>query len=213
MTTRAFKHILFLVLASCSLPGNADSVVTDMLQNPGIRWQTQTPDRWTLEHGAISGSTKVFDGAKEDPESSTFLVSNQTFGGDLHVDIDVSFSQGRYVGVYLDFGQESQSGIWMATGHALAASSASNEVERGYIKTVDNGFWVVRANGELQIDGEEKVHLGFARRGDQYSLYRNSRLIATYFKAGGYPAGPLQIRLTNAAATISRFVVRSEWVE
>ena len=213
MTTGSFKHISFLILVLVASQGIASDLVTDMLQDTREQWHSPTPERWSLAPGLITGSTALFDGAKQDPEASVFLVSKRAFGGDLQVDIDVSFEKGRYLGVYLNFGPDTQSGIWMGTGHALGKDSAVNEIERGYIKTVENGFWVVRATGELQIDGEETVHLRFARRGDQYSLYRNSQLIATYLKAGGYPAGPLQIRLTNAAATINRFEVKSEWVE
>ena len=54
--------------------------------------------------------------------------------------MDVTFDVGRYLGVYIDFSQDTQTGIWMATGHALAADAADNEVERAYIKTVENSL-------------------------------------------------------------------------
>ena len=187
--------------------------MTDLLSDPADQWVTQTPARWQLAPGRIQGSTPVLDGAKQDPAASIFLVSKQVFGGDLQLDIDVSFAAGRYLGVYLDFGQATQSGMWMGTGHALPADSPPNGIERGYIKTVDNSVWIVRATGELLLEADEVLQLRFERSGDQYSMYRDGLLVATYRKVGGYPAGPLQIRLTNAAAVIHRFEVRSEWIE
>ncbi|MFT5500671.1 MAG: hypothetical protein ACI88G_000804, partial [Woeseiaceae bacterium] len=172
---------------------------------------TSDPALWSLADGSVSGHSKLFDGDKTDPAASTFLVSNKVFGGDIAVTMNVSFQKGRYIGVYLDFGQESQSGIWMATGHALPADAADNEIERGYVKTVENGFWIVRASGELVINGDEIVHLRFDRRDDDYSLYQDDRLIATYRKPGGYPAGRLQIRLTNASVRIHELRVESDW--
>ncbi|MDH4073059.1 MAG: hypothetical protein OEV41_08145, partial [Gammaproteobacteria bacterium] len=102
-----------------------------------------------------------------------------------------------------------QSGMWLATGHALPADALDNEVERGYVKTVDNGVWIVRATGELVIERGKQVRLGFSRRGDDYSLWNDGKLIAVYRKDGGYPAGPLQIRLTNAAVRIHGLQVRT----
>ena len=37
--------------------------------------------------------------------------------------------------------------------------------------------------------------------------------IVTYHKAGGCPAGPLQIRLTNSSARIHRLSVESDWIQ
>lgn len=210
---QTFKHICGLALILTAFTLRAEPVTTNLLLDPQEQWQTADRDQWLLEPGRIRGKTRVLDGAKTDPEASTFLVSNQVFGGDISVSLEVSFDAGRYLGIYLDFGQESQSGIWMATGHALAQDAPANEVERAYIKTVENGFWIVRANGELVIAGGERIALQFVRSGDDYSLFHDSRLIATYRKASGYPPGPLQLRLTNAEATIHRLEVESAWIK
>jgi hypothetical protein len=98
----------------------------------------------------------------------------------------------------------------MGTGHALPVDAPTNEIERGYIKTVENGFWVVRATGELVIGDSGRVRLRFERTGDNYSLWREGRMIATYHKPGGYPAGPLQIRLTNARASFHTLAISAE---
>jgi hypothetical protein len=135
-------------------------------------------------------------------------VSQETFGGDFIVNMELSFDRGRYLGVYLDFGQESQSGMWLATGHPLPPDGPDNEVERAYVKTVENGFWIVRATGELVIEQGRRLKLGFSRRGDAYSLWNDGKLIAVYRKPGGYPPGPLQLRLTNAAVRINALTVR-----
>lgn len=159
---------------------------------------------WVFDSGEIAGTSGVMDGAITDPAASTFLVSREQFGGDITVTMDVTFETGRYLGVYLDFDPATQTGIWMATGHALAVDAAANEVERAYIKTVEDSFWTVRATGELIITPGLRLRLRFVRKGDAYSIWNDGRLIATYHKAGGYPAGPLQLRLTNASARIHR---------
>jgi hypothetical protein len=205
-----FKHIFCLAILLVPVFASAERLTTDLLDNAAEDWQTPDLENWHWTHGVLVGSSKILDGAKTDPEASTFLVSKRVFGGNVSVALDVSFQAGRYLGVYLDFDQASQTGIWMATGHALDDDAPDNEVERGYIKTVENGFWVVRANGELVVDGDEVVRLRFARQGDDYSLYQDGRLIATYHKPGGYPAGPVQIRLTNAQASILRLEVESD---
>ena len=57
------------------------------------------------------------------------------------------------------------------------------------------------------------MRLRFQRLNDDYSLYQDDRLIATYRKPGGYSAGPLQIRLTNAQVRIHRREVASDWIK
>lgn len=207
-----FKHISATALLLLCSAAQADRVITDLLQDAADIWSTSTPSQWQFVDGNIVGASRVFDGDKTDPAASTFLVSKQTFGGNIDVSVELSFEVGRYLGLYLDFDQQSQSGIWMATGHALAADAANNEVERGYVKTVDNGFWIVRATGELVIAGNEVVRLRFSRHGPDYSLFQDDRLIATYRKAGGYEAGPIQLRLTNSRARIRHIQVQSDWV-
>jgi len=181
----------------------------DLLADGAKLWQPFDQSRWRFVGGELHGSTAKLDGDKTDPEASTFLVSNRTFSGDYIVSVDLTFNEGRYLGVYLDFGQESQTGIWMATGHALAADAADNEVERGYIKTVEDGFWIVRATGELVINKGRRVKLGFSSVGDAYSLWNDGKLIAVYRREGGYPAGPLQLRLTNSSVRIHKLQVRT----
>lgn len=173
-------------------------------------WREFDDRRWRFADGELVGDTTVYDGAITDPAASIFLVSQEVFAGDVVVSMDITFEVGRYVGVYLDFDQHSQSGIWMATGHALSNEEKARHVESGYIKTVENGHWVVRTSGELVVENGRTVGLQFARKADDYSLWRNGRLVATYHKAGGYPAGPLQLRLTNARARISRLQVLTD---
>jgi len=203
---RTFKHILAVALL---WPLAASGQAVDLLAAGEDAWQSFDRDRWQFTDGELRGRTAVLDGDKTDPAASTFLVSRRKFSGDYIVSLDVTFDEGRYLGVYLDFGQDTQSGMWLATGHALPPDAPDNEVERGYIKTVDKGAWVVRATGELVIEKGKPVRLGFSRHGDDYSLWNDGRLIAVYRKEGGYPAGPLQIRLTNAAVRIHGLRVRT----
>jgi len=211
-----FKHIsksgILLAIVLAGAPAITHGSVTDLLA-PGKDAWIAPDSTWSFANDEIKGATRIFDGAKTDPAASTFLVSEESFGGDIVVSMDVTFDEGRYLGVYLDFGQESQTGIWMATGHALAADAADNEVERAYIKTVEDSFWIVRATGELLVIPGTMLHLRFVRNGDVYSIWKDETLVVTYHKAGGYPAGPLQIRLTNASARIHRLEVESDWVD
>jgi len=213
---RTFKHIIgfaWLVLAVlvCRQAGAAESAI-DLLRGGEGNWLPSTT-HWTFGKAEIAGATSILDGAITDPLASAFLVSRQTFGGDIVVTLDITYDAGRYLGVYLDFDQNTQSGIWMATGHPLAADAAGNEVERAYIKTVEESFWIVRATGELVVEPGSPLRLRFVRKGDVYSIYNDDRLVVTYFKAGGYPAGPLQLRLTNARVRIHGLRIQSEWAE
>lgn len=208
---RLLAGLIVVGLSSSALAQERESLVDAGAES----WRSPDLSRWSFVDGEIRGSTPVLDGPKTSPESSAFLVSKRTFGGDIVVSIDVTFDRGRYLGVYLDFGQETQSGIWMATGHPLAEDPAERylEVETAYIKTVDASHWIVRARGALVIEPGELVRLQFVKKGDDYSVWHDERLIVTYHKAGGYPPGPLQLRLTNAIARIHRLEVQSDWVE
>ncbi len=61
------------------------------------------------------------------------------------------------------------------------------------------------ANGDYNFTGLPE--------GDDYSVWNDDRLIATYHRPGGYPADPLQLRLVNAKARIHQLRVRSDWVK
>ena len=217
MTSNNRPLVLLLALfAVVAWQGSAPAagIVVDLLEAGADSWQSPDLTRWTFDgKGEILGTTPEQSGAKTSPEASSFLVSRQTFGGDVVVSIDITFDAGRYLGVYVDFAQETQSGIWMATGHPLPKDPEKRhlEVEMAYIKTVEMSDWTVRTQGELKIDPGKLVRLQFIRKGDDYSVWSDGRLIITYHKAGGYPPGPLQLRLTNARARIHRLEVRSDW--
>ena len=201
-----FKHILAIALL---FPALAHGQAIDLLADGADGWEDFDEARWQFVDGELRGSTAIFDGDKTDPEASTFLVSKQSLSDNYVVVIEVTFERGRYLGVYLDFGQASQTGMWLATGHELPDDAPDNEVERGYIKTVEEGIWIVRATGELVIERESRTRLGFSRRGDDYSLWNDGKLIAVYRREGGFPPSPLQIRLTNSAVRIHSLQVRT----
>ena len=207
--TYSFNHRLSLILCVLLAPFAASGQTVDLLAGGADTWVNFEESGWQFENGELRGATAVFDGEKTDPAASTFLVSNRTFEGDYILSMEVTFEQGRYLGAYLDFDPESESGMWLATGHALAEDAPDNEVERGYVKTIDEGSWVVRATGELSVRQGERVRLGFSSRGDDYTLWNDGRLIATYRKDGGYSDGRIQLRLTNAAVRIHRLEVRT----
>jgi len=211
-----FKHIFkanyLLAIMFPALPAFACDSTVDLIDDGSSNW-LPADSSWVFDNGEIAGASSIMDGAITDPAATAFLISRKTFGGDIVVSMDVTFEAGRYIGVYVDFGQGTQTGIWMATGHALAADAASNEVARAYIKTVEESFWIVRATGELIVEPGSLLRLRFVRTGDVYSMWHDETLIVTYHKAGGYPAGPLQVRLTNASARIHRLEVESDWVD
>ncbi len=213
MTRLSLVLVALVTLGTAQESTGASSPIVDFLHAGADAWRQPDPSCWSFVDGEIRGSTPVLDGAKTSPESSSFLISKRTFGGDLVVSIDVTFEKGRYLGVYLDFGQDTQSGIWMATGHPLPEDPAERhlEVETAYIKTVDASHWIVRTQGELLIEPGELMRLRFIKKGDDYSVWNDGRLIVTYHKEGGYPPGPLQLRLTNARARIHRLEVQSDW--
>ena len=189
-----FKHILAIALL---FPALAHGQAIDLLADGADGWEDFDEARWQFVDGELRGSTAIFDGDKTDPEASTFLVSKQSLSDNYVVVIEVTFERGRYLGVYLDFGQASQTGMWLATGHELPDDAPDNEVERGYIKTVEEGIWIVRATGELVIERESR------------SLWNDGKLIAVYRREGGFPPSPLQIRLTNSAVRIHSLQVRT----
>ena len=213
---RTFKHIFktsyFLAAILAALPAFAADSTVDLMDGASSNWLPADAS-WVFENGEIAGASSIMDGAITDPAATAFLVSRKIFGGDVVVSMDVTFEAGRYIGVYIDFDQDTQTGIWMATGHALGPNAADNEVERAYIKTVENSFWIVRATGQLVVGSGEMLRLRFVRKGDDYSIWSDEMLIVTYHKAGGYPAGPLQIRLTNASARIHRLEVESDCID
>lgn len=194
------------------MQAGAGGATVNLLQGGEKNW-LPADGNWTISGEKITGSTGIMDGAKTDPAASAFLVSRQAFGGDVTVTMNITFEAGRYLGIYLDFDQETQTGIWMGTGHSLPAEAPDNEVERAYIKTVEESFWIVRATGELVVKRGVPLRLRFVRADDVYSIYNDETLVVTYHKAGGYAPGPLQIRLTNASARIDLLEVSSEWAE
>ena len=201
---------LILVCTPLGVLAESGTHKIDLLKQGNKAWVGIEGSGWNFEDGQLAGETKIFDGAKTDPASSIFLVSKKRFGGDVSVSMDITFDVGRYIGVYVSFDQATQSGIWMATGHALTEEDTKHHVASGYIKTVEEGHWVVRTTGELGVDTGHKLKLRFSRVGNDYSLWRNNRLVATWHKPGGYPAGQLQLRLTNAKAKISHLDVVAE---
>jgi hypothetical protein len=219
MTSKNWLRLALVALVTVSSAqwiASAAKKVVDLLEAGAESWRTPDASRWSFVDGEILGSTPVLDAAKTSPESSAFLISKHTFRGDVTVSIDVTFEKGRYLGVYLDYGQDTQSGMWMATGHPLPEALSEDpaerylEVETAYIKTVDASHWIVRTRGELVIEPGRLVRLQFVKKGDDYSVWHDGRLIVIYRKPGGYPPGPLQLRLTNARARIHRLEVQSE---
>jgi hypothetical protein len=157
MPLKNLLHVSLLALFVI-VPGQrsapAAGKFVDLLEAGADSWQSPDPSRWTFtEQGELGGATPELNGAKTSPRASAFLLSKQTFGGDIIVAIDITIEPGKL------------------------------------------------------------VRLRFVKKGEDYSLWHDGRLIITYHKAGGYPPGPLQLRLTNARARIHRLEVQSDWSE
>ncbi len=206
--------LTMLVLASAGSADVEQQRTTDLVAAGADAWRSPDPKLWSFKKNSISGRSPEFGAPRKAPESSAWLLSKQVFGGDIiEVHIDVTFSHGRYLAIYMDYDQAIQTGIWMATGHPVLEPDPTQHmnVEAAYIKTVERGNWVVRTEGELVIKDGVLKHLIFAKHGDDYSIYDNGRLIITYRKPG-YQGSELQLRIVDAGATITHFEVKSDWV-
>ncbi|MDX1481911.1 MAG: hypothetical protein R3315_09560 [Woeseiaceae bacterium] len=209
-------RICLLIVTAASLYGGSPASaeggerLPDLTEAGAAEWLPADAGRWRFEDGSIHGRTPVFDGAKTDPQASAFLESRRLFAGNKSVEVDLDFDHGRYFGIYFDYDPETESGIWMATGHPLSAGDRIHNVESAYIKTVDDGHWIVRATGELDVTPGVPLTLRFERSGDDYRIWQDDRLVLTYRKPGGYPAGKLRLRLVNAAARIDRLSVTAD---
>jgi hypothetical protein len=115
MTMKNRLHVsllaLFVIVAGQRSAPAAGKFV-DLLEAGADSWRSPDPSRWTFtEEGELRGSTPELNGAKTSPRASSFLLSKQTFGGDIVVTIDITFETGRYLGVYVDYDQQTQSVI------------------------------------------------------------------------------------------------------
>lgn len=209
---------LVLILAAAVLAGGESARADDggesydLTDGGPSEWLPADGSRWQFRDGSISGRTPKLDGAKTDPAASAFLESRRVFGGNKSVDVELDFEAGRYFGIYFDYDPATESGIWMATGHFLSDEEQVHNVESAYIKTVDDGHWVVRATGELEVPADAPLDLRFEREGDDYRIWQGDRLVVTYRKPGGYPPGKLRLRLVNSAARIPRLAVSADTV-
>lgn len=188
-------------------------VSTDLLADGKDNWTSPDWSRWELRDGTLIGATVEFpEIATSDPNAAAYLLTRNEFGGNLELSMEITFERSRYLGVYLDYDAESDTGMWLATGHPLPEDAADTEVEMAYIKTVDEGDWTVRARGELNIAPGEVLNLRWIKSGPDYSIWQDHRLIATYRPERSYDAGPVMLRLMSAVAEIDRLEMRSDWV-
>ena len=189
-------------------------LATDLLAGGKDAWTSPDWSRWQFREGAVTGETLKFpEVATGDPEAAAYLLSGQTFDGDLELSMDIAFERSRYIGVYLDYDPETDTGMWLATGHPIPAENAGEtQVETAYIKTVDNGHWIVRARGELNISPGEILRLRWVKSGPDYSIWQDDRLVVAYRPERRYEPGPVMLRLMSAVAEIRRLEMRSDGV-
>ena len=127
--------------------------------------------------------------------------------------MDIVFERSRYIGVYVDYDPDTDTGMWLATGHPLLSDEASEtQVETAYIKTVDNGDWIVRARGELKVSPGEMLRLRWVKSGADYSIWQDDRLVVAYRPDRRYEPGQVMLRLMSAVARIQRLEMRSDRV-
>lgn len=187
---------------------------TDLLAGSKDAWTSPDWTRWQFHEGTLTGETLKFpEVATADPEAAAYLLTRQEFGGDLELSMDIVFERSRYIGVYLDYDPETDTGMWLATGHPLPSDGArETQVETAYIKTVDNGDWIVRARGELKVSPGEVLRLRWVRSGPDYSIWQDDRLVVAYRPERRYEPGPVMLRLMSAVARIQRLEMRSDRV-
>ena len=189
------------------------AVSTDLLAGGKESWTSPDWNRWEFQTGTLIGETVKFpEIATSDPDAAAYLLTKSVFGGDLELSMEIIFERSRYLGVYLDYDPETDTGMWLATGHPIPENAAGTEVEMAYIKTVDDGDWIVRARGELNIEPGEILRLRWVKSGPDYSIWQDDRMIATYRPDRRYDAGPVMLRLMSAVAEIQRLEMRSDEV-
>lgn len=201
------------VHAQIRQPGHPERA-TDLLADGKAAWTSPDWSRWQFHEGDITGETLKFpEVATGDPDAAAYLLSRQTFDGDLELSMEIVFERSRYIGVYLDYDPATDTGMWLATGHPLPSDEAAEtQVETAYIKTVDNGHWVVRARGELRISPDEVLRLRWVKSGPDYSIWQGDRLVVAYRPERRYESGPVMLRLMSAVARIRRLEMRSDLV-
>ena len=187
---------------------------TDLLAGGKDNWTSPDWSRWEIDQGVAKGETLKFPGvATANPEAAAYLLTRGVFEGDLELSMDIVFERSRYIGVYLDYDPDTDTGMWLATGHPLPEDDAGeSQTETAYIKTVDNGDWIVRARGELRISPGEVLRLRWMKSGPDYSIWQDDRLIVAYRPERNYPPGPVMLRLMSAVAEIRRLEMRSDRV-
>ena len=206
-------------LAITSTPGytgdaSSDALITDLLTETA--WQSPDPTRWEFGEHSLNGRTFTFpEVATREADATANLVSERQFGGQqLSLVTDMMFERSRYLGVYLDYDPETDTGIWMATGHPLAAEeSDAGKVPMAYIKTIDDGDWTVRATGELLIKPGQELRLRWIRDGADYQVWQDERLVASYRPRRNYGPGHVRLRLMSAIIEIDRLEMTSEYVK
>jgi hypothetical protein len=188
---------------------------TDLLRPEA--WKSPDETRWQFEGGRLRGRTFAFpEVATSDPEATANLVSKNSFGGEqLSLATDMVFERSRYLGVYIDYDPETDTGIWMATGHPLSEADvdANREAPMAYIKTVDEGHWKVRAKGELVFELGELLRLRWVKDGPDYQVWQDDRLVATYRPKRKYDPGHIRLRLVSAVFEVHKLEMTSGSVE
>ena len=187
---------------------------TDLLAGSNDNWTSPDWSRWEFNQGAVKGETLKFpEVATGDAEAAAYLLTRNVIEGDLELSMDIVFQRSRYIGVYLDYDPDTDTGMWLATGHPLPEDDAGeSQTETAYIKTVDNGDWVVRARGELTISPGEVIRLRWVKSGPDYSIWQDDRLVVVYRPERNYEPGPVMLRLMSAVAEIRRLEMRSDRV-
>ncbi len=187
---------------------------TDLLAGGEDNWTSPDWSRWEFHQGTVKGETLKFpEGATGDPDAAAYLLTRDVFGGDLELSMEIVFERSRYIGVYLDYNPDTDTGMWLATGHPLPEDDAGeSQAETAYIKTVDNGNWTVRARGELTISPGEVIRLRWMKSGPDYSIWQDDRLVVAYRPERNYEPGPVMLRLMSAVAEIRRLEMRSDRV-
>lgn len=153
---------------------------------------------WRVEggaNGAVIGETEPWP--HKHPRANSFLLSSESYSGDVLVEIQASFLRGRYLGCYLCYDPQTDSGYWLSTGHGVG-----NYPNQAYIKIVRNGDWKTMARAPLEIEPGKTYRLGYRRRGNELAVLVAGQPVVTW-RDDTFNSGKVQLRLHNTKVEIT----------
>lgn len=151
------------------------------------------------EGSGVIGETEVWPHLHR--RANAYLLSDAEFSGDVAVSLQVKFLRGRYLGCYLGYDPASDTGYWLATGHAVG-----DNPNEAYIKIVRKGKWEVIAAAPLALEPNVEYRLCFQRTGAELAILVDGKSIVSAH-APEFPRGHVQLRLHNTKVELLEVAV------